>query len=184
MTKKLEVLARTETNRLKQIHWNPTWNYFKEQAKQALHSEDGARIYAKRKIDVEMVFGRMKGIFGVRRVHVRGRRKIQTEIGFLFMSMNLTKLAKIWVKKAQQNKKNTRQNSILFEFEVTFVWFLLFRASFFPAPSSTKIMLIWVEGFLKNNQDRAFSEAWSFCLTWIMFNLVFSETFKWYSFSF
>ena len=133
VTKELEVLARTETNRLKQIHWNPTWNYFKEQAKQALHSEDGARIYAKRKIDVETVFGRMKGIFGVRRVHVRGRRKVQTEIGFLFMSMNLTKLAKIWVKKAQQNKKNTRKNSFLIEFEVTFVWYLLFRASFCPA---------------------------------------------------
>ena len=133
-TKELEVLARTETNRLKQIHWNPTWNYFKEQAKQALHSEDGARIYAKRKIDVETVFGRMKGIFGVRRVHVRGRRKVQTEIGFLFMSMNLTKLAKIWVRRTQQNKKNTRQNSFLIEFEVTFVWYLLFRASFCPAP--------------------------------------------------
>ncbi len=29
-------------------------------------------IYAKRKVDVEPVFGRMKGVFGVRRVHVRG----------------------------------------------------------------------------------------------------------------
>ncbi|MGQ7409909.1 hypothetical protein ACTGWG_12900, partial [Streptococcus suis] len=40
------------------------------------------------------VFGRMKGVFGVRRVHVRGQKVVETEIGFLLMSMNLTKLAK------------------------------------------------------------------------------------------
>ncbi|MGQ7555712.1 transposase, partial [Streptococcus suis] len=42
-----------------------------------------------RKVDVEPVFGRMKGVFGVRRVHVRGQKVVETEIGFLLMSMNL-----------------------------------------------------------------------------------------------
>lgn len=46
------------------------------------------------KIDVEPVFVRLKCVFGVRRGHVRGGQAVQTEIGCLFMSMNLTKLAK------------------------------------------------------------------------------------------
>ncbi|WP_419580070.1 transposase, partial [Streptococcus suis] len=67
----------------------------------------GARIYAKRKVDVEPVFGRMKGVFGVRRVHVRGQKVVETEIGFLLMSMNLTKLAKKLVQESRNRKKNT-----------------------------------------------------------------------------
>lgn len=101
----LEVLARTEKGNLKQIHYNPTWNYFRNLAKEALESEDGARIYAKRKIDIEPVFGRMKGVFGVRRVHVRGRQCVETELGFLLMSMNLTKLAKKLVRNHKKKQK-------------------------------------------------------------------------------
>ena len=62
--------------------------------KQTLHSEEGSRIYAKRKIDVEPVFGRLKSVFGVRRMHVREKQAVSTELGFIFMSMNRTKLAK------------------------------------------------------------------------------------------
>lgn len=54
-TPKLEHLAKTDSGNQKQIHYNPTWNYFKELLKQTLHSEEGSRIYAKRKIDVEPV---------------------------------------------------------------------------------------------------------------------------------
>ncbi|CQR24866.1 transposase [Streptococcus varani] len=76
-TEELEKLSKTESGRQKQIHYNPTWNYFKELIKEELHSEEGSRIYAKRKIDVEPVFGRLKSVFGVRRVHVRGNRAVQ-----------------------------------------------------------------------------------------------------------
>ena len=56
-TPELEQLAKTDSGNQKQIHYNPTWNYFKELLTQTLHSEEGSQIYAKRKIDVEPVFG-------------------------------------------------------------------------------------------------------------------------------
>ena len=58
----LDQLAQTEKGNSKQIHYNPTWNYFKELVKEELASPDRARIYAKRKVDVEPVFGRIKKI--------------------------------------------------------------------------------------------------------------------------
>ncbi|HFI0466934.1 TPA: IS1182 family transposase [Streptococcus suis] len=106
-SEELDQLARTEKGNLKQIQYNPTWNYFKNLVKEELTSKEGARIYAKRKVDVEPVFGRMKGVFGVRRVHVRGQKVVETEIGFLLMSMNLTKLAKKLVQDSRNRKKNT-----------------------------------------------------------------------------
>ena len=56
-TPELEQLAKTDSGNQKQIHYNQTWNYFKELLTQTLHSEEGSQIYAKRKIDVEPVFG-------------------------------------------------------------------------------------------------------------------------------
>ncbi|AER19873.1 hypothetical protein A6M16_07620 [Streptococcus suis] len=106
-SEELDQLARTEKGNLKQIQYNPTWNYFKNLVKEKLTSKEGARIYVKRKVDVEPVFGRMKGVFGVRRVHVRGQKVVETEIGFLLMSMNLTKLAKKIVQDNRGKKKNT-----------------------------------------------------------------------------
>ncbi|WP_162011097.1 transposase, partial [Streptococcus sp. S784/96/1] len=96
---------------------------------------EGSRIYAKRKIDVEPVFGRLKSVFGVRRVHVRGNQAVQTEVGFLFMSMNLTKLAKNLGSKTSNTQKPHSDSFILivFETEIT-VWFY-FEASFCPASS-------------------------------------------------
>ena len=42
-TPELEHLAKTYSGNQKQIHYNPTWNYFKELLKQTLHSEEGSR---------------------------------------------------------------------------------------------------------------------------------------------
>ncbi|MDD7356293.1 MAG: transposase, partial [Streptococcus hyointestinalis] len=91
------------------------------------------RIYAKRKVDVEPVFGRMKGVFGVRRVHVRGQKVVETEIGFLLMSMNLTKLAKKLVQESRNRKKNTDSSAgfHLKQLESIGVFYLL--TSFCPA---------------------------------------------------
>ncbi|MEX2785728.1 IS1182 family transposase, partial [Streptococcus sp. H49] len=131
-TPELEDLAKTEGGHQRQIYCNPTWNDFKELIKEALHSEEGSRIYAKRKIDVEPVFGRLKSVFGVRRVHVRGHQAVQTEVGFLFMSMNLTKLAKNLPSKTSNTQKPHSDSFILivFKTEIT-VWFY-FETSFCP----------------------------------------------------
>lgn len=88
----LNVLAKTPKGNQRQTSVNYNWEYFKHQAKAHLESDEGRRIYAQRKIDVETVFGRMKGVFGMRRVHVRGNRAVHNDIGFMLMSMNLTKL--------------------------------------------------------------------------------------------
>ena len=48
-TPELEQLTKTDSGNQKQIHYNPTWNCFKELLKQTLHSEEGSQIYAKRK---------------------------------------------------------------------------------------------------------------------------------------
>ena len=111
-------------------YFNPL--YFKELLKQTLHSEEGSRIYAKRKIDVEPVFGRLKSVFGVRRVHVRGKQAVATEIGFIFMSMNLTKLAKNLASKTStiQKPHSVSFSLIIFKTGIT-VWFD-FEESFCP----------------------------------------------------
>ena len=54
-TPELEQLTKTDSGNQKQIHYNQTWNYFKELLTQTLHSEESSQIYAKRKIDVEPV---------------------------------------------------------------------------------------------------------------------------------
>jgi len=56
-TPELEQLTKTDSGNQKQIHYNQTWNYFKELLTQTLHSEESSQIYAKRKIDVEPIFG-------------------------------------------------------------------------------------------------------------------------------
>lgn len=71
---------------------NVTLDYYKAQAKENLESDSGKAIYGQRKIDVETFFGRMKRIFGVRRVHVRGEQGVRNDLGLLFMSINLSKL--------------------------------------------------------------------------------------------
>ena len=131
-TPELEELAKTEGGNQKHIYYNPTWNYFKELIKEKLTSEEGSRIYAKRKIDVEPVFGRLKSVFGVRRVHVRGRQAIQTEIRFLFMSMNLTKLAKNLALRTLNTQKPHSDFIILIVFKTEIVVWFYFKASFCP----------------------------------------------------
>lgn len=44
---------------------------------------------------METVFGDLKGNFGVRRVHLRGKEKVETDIGMTFMAMNLKKLRRV-----------------------------------------------------------------------------------------
>lgn len=95
LTAELDKLAKTQGGNQRQINYNPTWDYFKNQAKEHLTSEIGKRIYSHRKYDVEPVFGRMKAIFGVRRIHLRGKHSVENELGILLMSMNLTKLGKL-----------------------------------------------------------------------------------------
>ncbi|WP_353340472.1 transposase, partial [Apilactobacillus micheneri] len=48
--------------------------------------------YAKRKIDVESVFGRLKASLRFNRFSVRGIEKVKKEAGFAIMALNIRKL--------------------------------------------------------------------------------------------
>ena len=137
MDDRLNQLAKTPKGNQRQTAVNNNWEYFKHKAKENLESETGKDIYAQRKIDVETVFGRMKGVFGMRRVHVRGKQAVHNDIGIMLMSMNLTKLAiearrktKVFQHKPSQNKNRSETIRQLIVFTAIF----LFRASYFPAP--------------------------------------------------
>ncbi|TYS76539.1 transposase, partial [Rossellomorea aquimaris] len=49
-------------------------------------------IYGRRKIDVEPVFGFLKANLGFTRLSVRGQERVQNEMGFALMAVNLRKL--------------------------------------------------------------------------------------------
>lgn len=75
----------------------------------------------------------MKGVFGVRRVHVRGNQAVETELGFLLMSMNLTKLTKKLVRDYKEKQKPQTEFRNLGFYPVKFVCGFQLVASFCPA---------------------------------------------------
>ncbi|QYN52416.1 IS1182 family transposase [Lactobacillus panisapium] len=106
-------LAKTPSGRQRQLNYNPTWQYFKAQVQAALQSKTGKRIYGQRKIDVEPVFGHLKNVFGMRRVHLRGQAKVENDLGLMLMTMNLKKYwqrsgpnSQLW--RAERSKKQLK----------------------------------------------------------------------------
>ncbi len=90
LTSELEQLAKTKSGYQRQVRYNPNWQYLKEKAKAILQSREGRHSYNMRKYDVEPVFGHLKNVFGMRRTHLRGKKKVETDVGIAFM-MNLSK---------------------------------------------------------------------------------------------
>jgi len=87
--------ALTRTGRTRYISVNPSWEYFKAQQREKLTTEKTARMYARRKTDVEPVFGRMKAYLGFKRFMVRGLSKVTKETGIVIMALNMAKMVKI-----------------------------------------------------------------------------------------
>jgi transposase len=85
--------AFTKGNRVKYIDINPDWEYFKANEREQLSDDTGAAIYARRKIDVESVFGHLKAYLRFTRFTVRGNDKVNKQMGFALMAMNMGKLA-------------------------------------------------------------------------------------------
>ncbi|WP_236692579.1 transposase, partial [Lactobacillus kitasatonis] len=114
LTEELTQLAKTKTGRQRQIRYNPNWQYLKEKAKETLQSEEGKRIYGCRKSDMEPIFGHMKSVFGMRRTHLRGKKKVETDVGIMFMTMNLKKYgANKKVKPSNFHFKNKKHRNSL-----------------------------------------------------------------------
>ncbi|UQX56930.1 IS1182 family transposase (plasmid) [Cytobacillus pseudoceanisediminis] len=83
--------AQEGTNRKVMI--NEKWEQQKEYVKTKLSEEEMARIYRQRKTDVEPVFGFLKANLGFTRFSLRGKSKVDNEIGLALMAVNIRKYA-------------------------------------------------------------------------------------------
>ncbi|MDN4527736.1 transposase, partial [Fictibacillus fluitans] len=92
----------------RQVHWNTIYEEMKAKAKAALECEEKAAIYARRKVEVESVFGHIKGNRSFRRWSLRGLDKVHIEFGIVALAHNLLKVAGIRLatfRKKEQSKK-------------------------------------------------------------------------------
>jgi transposase len=72
---------------------NETYQELKSKAKEHLWTDEGKQLYARRKIDIESVFGQFKGNRSFRRFSLRGLPKVLIEIGLISLAHNLLKSA-------------------------------------------------------------------------------------------
>lgn len=79
------------TNRLLRI--NEKWEQQKEHIRAKLSEEKAGSIYRQRKVDVEPIFGFLKANLGFTRFSVRGKSKVENDIGLALMAVNLRKYA-------------------------------------------------------------------------------------------
>ena len=92
-TAKLDQLSKTPEGYQRRIYYNPNWEYFKNYTKDKLSDPELKKIYGQRKIEVESVFGNLKGNLAFRRVHVHGKEQVSNELGLMLMALNLAKMA-------------------------------------------------------------------------------------------
>nr|WP_236631754.1 transposase [Anoxybacillus sp. UARK-01] len=92
----------------RQVHWNTVFEEMKAKAKTALECEEKAAIYARRKVEVESVFGHIKGNRSFRRFSLRGLDKVHVEFGIVALAHNILKVAGIRQLLSEKNRKNTK----------------------------------------------------------------------------
>ena len=74
---------------------NEKWEQQKEYVRTKLSDEKTGSIYRRRKIDVEPVFGFLKANLRFNRFSVRGKSKVENEMGIALMAVNLKKYTAI-----------------------------------------------------------------------------------------
>lgn len=77
----------------RRIQINPKLFRYQQQAREKLVSDRGRRLRARRGVEAETVFGRIKQDWGFRRFTLRGIEKVKTEWGLLCIAHNIAKLA-------------------------------------------------------------------------------------------
>lgn len=90
-----ERCIKQSTNPKKQIYINPKDKELKAEARINLTSEYGLKMRSLRPIEVESVFGDIKGNFGVRRFILKGLDEVKLEWGLHCMGHNMRKLAAV-----------------------------------------------------------------------------------------
>ena len=73
--------------------WNDQEKNSKQEARDNLNSETGKKMRSQRPVEVESVFGDIKGNFGVRRFLLRGLQKVGIEWGLHCMGHDMRKMA-------------------------------------------------------------------------------------------
>jgi hypothetical protein len=77
----------------KRIEINPRLSHYKSIIRERLTSERGRKYRSQRPVDVEAVFGIIKGNRNYRKFLLRGLEKVEIEVGLLALSHNLSKIA-------------------------------------------------------------------------------------------
>jgi transposase len=77
----------------RRININRKLNAYKERARENLTSENGLLMRSQRPVEVESVFGDIKGNFGVRRFLYKGLEKVTLEWGLYSIAHNMRKMA-------------------------------------------------------------------------------------------
>nr|WP_234944275.1 transposase [Streptococcus criceti] len=103
----------------------------KQKESQALLSEKGRRIFAKRKADVEPVFGQIKACLGYKRCNLRSKSQVTIDMGSVLMANNLRNTTQEELKSKKQSTSS--KGTLLFDDLSTFV------SGFFLAFLSEKI---------------------------------------------
>ena len=91
----------------RKLFYNEKWEQQKEYIRQKLSEEKTGEIYGKRKIDVEPVFGFLKANLGFTRFSVRGNEKVENELGFGLMAVNLRKYIAISSSQTKDGKNSS-----------------------------------------------------------------------------
>jgi transposase len=86
-----ESCTKSQHNRRLQV--NPKRNAYRAQARELLDSELGVELRKQRNVEVESVFGDMKGNYGLRRFSMRGIEKVNLEWGLHSIAHNVRKMA-------------------------------------------------------------------------------------------
>jgi len=83
---------KSKYNRIIQV--NHKLKYYKAKARKLLTSEKGKKHRSQRPVDVEAVFGNIKQNKKFTRLNLRGKEKVEVEIGLVYLAHNLQKYAK------------------------------------------------------------------------------------------
>ncbi|KEF35810.1 Transposase DDE domain, partial [Schinkia azotoformans MEV2011] len=126
-----EQCTKAKGNR--QVHWNTIFEEMKAKAKTALECEEKAAIYARRKVEVESVFGHIKGNRSFRRFSLRGLDKVHIEFGIVALAHNILKVAGIRQLLSGNNpkRKESGENRLFFS---TFFILRTYRTASSPLP--------------------------------------------------
>jgi transposase len=84
------------------IERNERWLRLKNKARQVLEDEQYKKLRKQRSVEVETVFGQLKGNQGYRRFLLRGTSKVSTEWGLLAFGYNLKQIYRIKREKLKQ----------------------------------------------------------------------------------